>query len=120
MSNAMLTWTAAYKDGTVLHQYNGDGTENRYEDIDRYRLFRFDLLRGGEIVYSVYLHSSQRLIFRRRNFIPQGGERWVVYLVGWQMNVEGKNVTAINYIYPNGKIDLDNSRSDIQIREQEL
>lgn len=127
----MLTWRAVYRDNKALPQYNADGTENAYKDIDRYRLRRFDLLDGDEkIVYSVYIHTGQRLIFRRRNLITIGrvglGEkgRKVVYIVGWQMTVKTptklRNIASINYIHEDGRVELDDSRSNLELVPEEL
>lgn len=122
----MLTWRAIYRDKKYLPQYNDDGTENGYKDIDRYRLVRFDLLAGEEPIYSVYLNKDQRLIFRRRNFIklgPQGEERHIIYLVGWQMTLKTnqgyRNITALNYLYEDGSIALDDERNNLELVDQE-
>lgn len=127
-----LIWKAVYHDGEgnlteeCLCQYEDDGKENRYEDIDRFRLGRFDLFnREGKAIYSLYLHFGQRLIFRHRNFLPMGNPegRWVVYLVGWQMTVHtsagNKNITAINYIFPDGTVCLDDERANIELIPEE-
>lgn len=120
----MLTWRAFYRDEKYLPQYNEDGTENRYTDIDRYRLVRFDLVNEeNKTIYSLYLQQGQRLIFRRRNFIKMNGERWLVYLVGWQKTfndgVRDHNITAINYIHPDGSISLDNARDNLELLPEE-
>ncbi len=127
----MLTWRAVYKDKKALPQYNADGTENAYKDIDRYRLGRFDLLNEDEkIVYSVYIHTGQRLIFRRRNLITLGRigleerSRKIIYIVGWQMTIKTpeklRNITSINYIHEDGRVELDGSRSNLELVPEEL
>ncbi len=120
----MITWQALYNDDKVLKQFNADGTENKYKDIDRYRLRRFDLVSDGKPVYSVYLHTGQRLIYRRRHFIKANGERWVVYLVGWQLTIDTakglKNVTSIMYVFPDGTVALDDSRDNLGLLPEEL
>jgi len=119
VSNAMqkLTWKALYHDGNTLPQFNEDGTENRYHDIDRNRLSHFVLYdESGKAVFSVVLHEDQQLVFRKRTIIR--GDNQVmgsVYLVGWQQNIRGKNVKAIAYIYEDGTIDLDDDRSDLEL-----
>lgn len=125
-------WRAIYHDGDgkltsrYLDQYNSDGSENKYSDIDRFLLGRFDLIdRYGNVKTSVYLHENQRLIFRRRNFVPVNNpdSRWIVYLIGWQMTITTpkgeKNITAINYVFPDGSVALDDSRTGIQLLEEE-
>lgn len=123
----MLVWRAVYKDGKYLPQHNDDGSTNRYSDIDRYRLERFDLLNeDNKPVYSVYIREGQRLIFRKRHFIKVGsGEKSHVYLVGWQQTLYDskgllKNVTAINYVHEDGSIALDGHRDNLELYKEEL
>jgi hypothetical protein len=112
----MLLWKAVYLDGH-LNQYNDAGLENKYTDIDRSRLIRFELYDGEKMVHCLFLNDYQRLIFRRRNFISyaNGQEiRMVVYLVGYQFNdATGKNYKVINYIHEDGLVELDNAREDL-------
>lgn len=122
-----LRWKANYIDGTSLSQFNQDGTENKYKDIDRYNLSSFSLInQQGKTVYRVYLQQNQRLIFRRRNFIQLNNtqERHTIYLVGWQQTIltpsGDKNITALNYIYEDGSIALDNSRNNLELLDGEL
>lgn len=122
-----LTWCAIYKDESTLSEYNPDGTKNRYEDIKREELVRFDMINEkGRAIYSLYLRYGQRLIYRRRTLIrvtSEGEKRQLIYLVGWQMTVytnKGpQNITAINYIFEDGSISLDDSRSNLELLELE-
>lgn len=120
----MITWTANYRDGSTLTQYNGDRTTNRYEDIDRWQLVRFDLLKDGVPIASVYLRRGQRLIYRRRTFLKLSGEKNVVYLVGWQQTLDTKkglkNITALMYVHEDGSIALDGARKNLVLHEEEL
>lgn len=119
-SNPMLIWKANYVKEPPLSQFNADGTENRYQDIDRQQLVRFELYDDKKMVYVIHLKGGQRLIFRRRNFIsyPPGQEvkRWIVYLVGYQFNDDtGRNHKVINYVHENGLVELDDDRQDLVI-----
>jgi ribosomal protein L32 len=38
-----IRWRAIYSDGSYLEQFNKDGKENKYQDIDRSRLVSFEL-----------------------------------------------------------------------------
>ena len=81
-------WQAVYADA-VLPQYNEDGTENKYADIDRERLLYFDLYRDGKRVLRYHFDTpDKKLIFRRRVFLVPGGSEEVVYLVGWQIRLK--------------------------------
>ena len=123
-----LTWKAVYFDGEILPQYNEDGTQNKYKDIERHRLSTFDLIDPqGKTIHRTYIREGQRLIFRRRNFIRlthQGQEKHTIYLTGWQMtvytNAGPKNITAINYIYEDGSIGLDDSRNELELLREEI
>lgn len=131
-----LKWRAVYIDpetdevnenSEVLEQFESDGTENKYEDIDRVRLGRFDLLTmDNEPVYSVYLHPGQRLIWRRRVFMdPVAGHvKNIIYVVGWVQTITTpngpKDIYAFNYIHQDGSVSLDHSRDNINIRPQEM
>lgn len=116
-----LKWKAHYHNGETLSQYNEDGSENGYHDIDRSRLSHFVLYENEKAVFSVRLHKGQRLIYRRRSFIQGTGNLVaVVYLVGWQMTHKGKNIKAINYIHGDGTVELDDDRNDLNLRPYEL
>lgn len=122
VSNAMqLKWKALYHDGISLSQFNEDGSENRYHDIDRNRLSHFVLFNeNGKAVFSVVLHPDQKLIYRRRTVIRGDGQvSGSVYLVGWQQKIRGKSVKSIAYVYEDGAIELDDDRNDLELLPQE-
>lgn len=102
-----MNWVSRYNDGTSLPQYNEDGSENKYSDIDRQKLSSFELTkRVGELAFCLHLDPGQRLIFRRRVMKRSGYTDMVVYVVGWQMNVNGKNVQSIAYLTEKGEIHM--------------
>jgi hypothetical protein len=102
-----MQWEARYNDGSALPQYNDDGSENRYADIDRGRLVNFAILRSdGHPVLTLHLDPGQRLIFRRRVEMRPGAPPFVIYLVGWQMTVQGQNVQSIAYLAESGELHL--------------
>ena len=126
-----LTWKANYQgeDGKLsdefLAQFNDDGTENKYKDIDRFRLARFDMLNEDKkVVFSLYLRKYQRLIFRRRTFIKvTTNEKVIVYLVGWQQTITTpvgqRNVTSIAYLHEDGSVALDGHRNNLELLPEE-
>lgn len=127
----MLTWKAIYhdEDGRPteegLSQFNPDGTENKYDKIDRFRLGRFDLVKGDKVVYSVYLHEGQRLVYRRRHFVPLNStKRTLVHVIGWVETVftrKGRrDIYAFNYIFEDGTMALDNHRENIKLLACEM
>lgn len=99
-----IAWQAVYSDATFLNQYNENGSENKYTDIDRVKLTEFRLFNSdtGDLRFSVMLEDGQRLVYRKRVFMKSDDQQILVYLVGWQMTVNGTNVQSIAYIPENG------------------
>lgn len=115
-------WNAIYSDGEILARYNEDGTENSYADIDRDRLKVFEVVKGnaitgGNVAFKVFFERpTQKLIYRRRVFVDAVGvTTGVVVMVGWHENVNGTSVKSIAYIYPDGHVELDGSRNDLEL-----
>ena len=134
-----LYWVANYVGGGELVQYEGGDfgkvnekgqqcplKENKYQDIDREKLERFDMVdtKTKKVVYSLYLREGQNLIYRRRTIINlKTGLRVVVYLVGWKITVMvstgPRSFIAINYIHEDGSISLDGSRNNLELLPEE-
>lgn len=98
----MLTWVAVYNGDDILPQYNEDGIENKYGDIDRDRLERFILIdsetKGVKLVLN--LDPSKMLIYRRRTAIDiQSKKKEVVYIVGYQERIGDIARQCINFIF---------------------
>tara|TARA_R110002167_G_scaffold64455_2_gene182249 strand:- start:2660 stop:3031 length:372 start_codon:yes stop_codon:yes gene_type:complete len=103
-----FAWKAIYSDGTILPQYNEDGSKNGYENIDRTRLKSFCIYGDDVLVFKLHLEPGQRLIYRRRNFINPNdptAEAIFFYMIGWQQKTGGINTQSINYVYPDGHIE---------------
>lgn len=106
-----LSWVAVYADGDTLPQYNRDGTENKYKDIDRSRLTEFNLYTAeGVLRYALFLDPGQRLIWRRRVSLTSQGGRSVIHLIGWQMTVGDQNIQSISYVPEVGQATLSAGR----------
>lgn len=98
----MLIWTAVYKDGTYLPQYNEDDSENKYGNINRDILERFILVdrETDKVKFALNLDPSKKLIFRRRTAISmQSKVTEIAYIIGWQESVRGKAVQNINFYF---------------------
>jgi len=109
-----ITWKAVYENNEELPQFDENGKENKYTDIDRGRLKTFEILKNNKPVFCLHLDKGRRLIFRRRvaKSLLSGEER-VVYLVGWQQtirepgNPKDVNTQDIAYIFEDdGHIEL--------------
>lgn len=95
----MLTWKADYGD-SCLTQYNEDGTENKYGDIDRQSLKRFILMDGDKVRFILHVDPGKRLIYRRRTAIDvMSRVQEVVYIIGYQENIQGYNKQALNFYF---------------------
>lgn len=101
-----MHWEARYNDGKALPQYNADGSENRYADIDRARIASFSLFDGDRLIVTVHLDHGARLIFRRRVAQAPGGDKFTVHLIGWQRTVGVHNVQSILYVMDDGEIHM--------------
>lgn len=112
------SWKVYYKNGDTLSQYNEDGSENRFDDIDESELVNFVLAKEhapelNEEDYAICPSSgvfvlknqtkinfghddSNRLIYFRRNrvdFVFGGNikDPAVIHVMGLQATVDGKN-----------------------------
>lgn len=105
-----MEWKAIYKDGSVLNQYNKDQSENKYGDIKRSKLVRFELVKHNQVVATIHLDSKKQLIYRRRVAMhvtgPNAGLQEAVYLVGWQENRNGVNMQALCFVFEDGHFEL--------------
>jgi hypothetical protein len=113
-------WVCVYSDGSRLPQYNADGYENRYQDIERGRLSAFEfwktvyvesldgdgnkildenknpvLIEQKHLLLVCDIAPGARLIYRKRVEQSSGSEQLNVYLIGWQKTIEGRNVQSI-------------------------
>jgi len=118
--DSSIYWKAIYKDGTSLCQFEENGTENKYPDIDRYKLTAFEIRKAavGEqpdrLLFKMFIEPGRRLIYRRRvlermrfgKAEPELVKREIVYLVGWQATIGGRNVQDIAYVFPDGHVEL--------------
>ncbi len=124
-----LYWRAIYEDDTELLQYgltkDGKTKENKYPDIDRERLVRFDLLdfNTNKAVFSLWLNAGQQLIYRRRTLRPvivtEKRPIQVIWLVGYKHTVltpaGPKSFIVMNYIYQDGSVALDGARDNLEL-----
>ena len=110
----------------------GRTREHAFKEIDVKRIIAMELVNEQKVpIFKVVLGGDKRIIYAKRNMKTQGrrivereskdpktGEikkvkipipintHQRVIVIGWQKTVNGKNVQAINYIYPDGRIEL--------------
>lgn len=116
-----MQWISIYNDKTHLMQFNADGSENKYTDIDRDRLTHFSIVEGDKPILVVeFERPTQKLIYRKRTIITLSGSSAVIYLVGWHENIGGKSIKVVNYIYPDGRILLAGAKDDLELIKEEF
>lgn len=117
-----IVWQAIYDDGERLSQYNGDGTENKYTDIDRSRLVQFILFEKNHLIGSgqerilgnpkvvIHLDNNKRLIYRHRVAMAfsgtKQGNQETVHLAGWQEKKQGTNTQMICFLFEDGHVEI--------------
>jgi len=83
--SAGLTWQAIYLNKTI-NQYNADGTQNSYSELNYEGLTAFNLVNEkGNIIVSVPLGGGKKLFYRMRVALFVGSKvRERIFIVGWQ------------------------------------
>ena len=102
-----IQWVAEYNDGSHMNQYNGDGSENKYIDIDRDKLSKFIILKNNNPFLILNLTPNKKLIYRKR--VAQSlltNSKQEVHLVGWQETINGKNIQNISFLFDDGHIEV--------------
>jgi len=103
-------WKAVYNDDSTLSQFNEDGSENLFRDIDQSKLFKFIVSteKGREVIVNTktgeikvegvkldfgYGDSEHRLIYFRRVRQTLGGSSGptMTEYVGWQSTIQGSD-----------------------------
>ena len=96
----MFKWKAIYDDGTSLEQGN-------YEDINKEKLIAFEIWNGDIRLISLRFQKGQRLIWRRRVEMSQGGQKEVCHIIGKQETINGKNYQGIVGLFESdGRIEV--------------
>jgi len=118
-----IEWRAIYEDGEELPQYNEDGTENLFADIDQNRLKFFVLehkdgrswdvnladgsfrINAERFIWDGFDGADYRLVYFRRNRRQMGTagiSSSVIQHVGWQTTIGEKNHQRVMAIAENG------------------
>ena len=100
-------WIALYNDGEQLNQFNEDGSENLFKEIDQSKLDRFIVrnqlhevilnLKTGDVKINGlkmsfgYEDHDHRLIYFRRVRQTFGLDPLSCEYVGWQSTIPGSN-----------------------------
>lgn len=118
-TDLIYLWRVEDCNGVILNQLGTDGQSRKLEEVDKLsRPYTFYLLpqRPGLPKVSVKISGTKRFIYFRRinkkvsmmNSLFKGEQTVsVVYALGWQDNVGGKNVKSIMWISESGEIKED-------------
>jgi hypothetical protein len=106
MEKDNISWKAIYSDGESLMQFDADGGENKYVDINRTRLIQFLLYRDNIPAVVVHLGPHKKLIYRMRRAMNNHGEEEAVFLAGWQELRGGKSVQMISFLFEDGHVEI--------------
>jgi glycerophosphoryl diester phosphodiesterase len=106
MEEDKISWKAIYDGGESLSQFNLDGRENKYTDIDRKKITQFVLYRDKTPVVVIHLGGKKRLIYRMRRALDNHGNQEAVYLAGWQEKRNGTNIQSIVFLFEDGHVEI--------------
>jgi len=100
-------WVATYKDESEFPQFNTDGSENLFGDIEQDRLDSFCFISTTGHKIRLDVKDDMRLIcFRRHkiNFIGKGEQ--IEYVLGYQKTLDGRNIKAMMIVDELGNVTL--------------
>lgn len=100
-------WGVVYKDGTELHQFDGEGRFHQFKEIDQSKVDMFVMHQpeGDRRIDMPIAGDVQIFHFYRHYILDQGGQnprRVKVYVFGWKDTHSG--VASYNYILPDERI----------------
>jgi len=106
-----LSWMAVYDSGLQIREIDGVS----YADIVRENLKEFWLVDSSEkprIKIDVnHSETGRNIIFRKRRYMNLDQITKTVYIVGWQK----ENQFVLLYLYPEGVIELSDSKNDLDL-----
>lgn len=100
-------WVAQFSNNEIISQYTKDGTEvlyrevlNRLEAGKGLSCIEWVPLRKGLPLYRQEIDSSwQRPVIFRRHFVkPSTNEHRLMFALGWQATIGGRNYKSVLYI----------------------
>ena len=98
-------WGVVYKDDTELHQFTGDGTFHRFNEVvqENVKMFVMYQLRGDKRFDIAVVEGMQLFHFYRTLMLDQGGptQRTAkIYVFGWKSG----DFMSYNYIMPDDRL----------------
>lgn len=99
-------WRATYADGSRLSQFE-NGEEQLFGAVDHERLVDMSWVphEPSKPTYTLKLAPWQRLILLRRHQVS-GGVDAVLFILGWQATINGRNYRSVILIHPDGSVEM--------------
>ena len=97
-------WIGTYNDSTCIKQFDDQGQEHLFKEIDQSRLASMAWVPTTPSLPEFRLHLApwQRLILFKRHTVSSDERHSVLFFLGWQATIEGRNYKSVLEIGPGG------------------
>jgi adenine-specific DNA methylase len=113
-------WFVKYSNGTEVYHFSDikeliDGTNNKFGELDFSKIITIGLipLRDGlkpvivDLSPFKHINKKKPIYWRRRVFCSDNSyPPFHIYIVGYEINVDNKNISFSVCVYPNGTIEI--------------
>lgn len=122
------TWLAVHRDGSQLWRWNETpaGTVENVPHPDLTKEFHLLPLREGLLPFSLFLKDGQRLVYRKRRHMDAINGNLVedlesvVYVVGWEEDLDYAHFSSYAMILPSGRIEMSSNFNHITLHDRNL
>jgi len=108
----LWSWVATYTDATQVAEYDADGREHAFREVDLPRVASVALVPTveGLPLHVVHLQpdlGQRPIFFRRRQRLldlatGEEGATATIHVLGWQQTVGSANVKSLTYFFEDG------------------
>jgi len=107
-------WELKLKDGTIIKQSADNETEpfkfnHKNPNFKNIKIFKLIPKESDSLLreFKLTIPDNATLIYFKRTVGDTGNmfPEFQIVLIGWQLNISGKNIKQITYLYPDGKIE---------------
>ncbi|MGZ6360766.1 MAG: hypothetical protein ACXWP0_03695 [Ktedonobacterales bacterium] len=107
------TWRVHYSDGSMFDEYDANGNEHGFAEVENSRVVAVELqpqhpdVCGHVVKIDASRDAMRPIFFRRRSRIVNletGGDTTgaVIHCIGWHKTVNGRNIAAYTFIFADG------------------
>jgi hypothetical protein len=101
-------WEAHYTDGTILKQYDDDGTFHRLAEIEQDKLHLFKMVDGSREYQLIFNPQHMKLVHFYRNVVLNATQeneiRVRLFVYGYETKVKRTTHKVLNVIMPDGQL----------------